>query len=140
MLSSRGRIILIKHLLSSIPLHLLSVYNVPGAVLDKNNRSMANFVWSHNEGNHRRHWISWEAVFSTYEEGGLGVRKFSDIMKAMRMKSALRINTSNSLWDEFMKARFGNIVDSKEHIKGPARWKKSQEAWLVVKEKISWNI
>ena len=45
LLSPSGKLILIKHVLASIPIHVLSVFDVPQVVLRRIQSIMANFLW-----------------------------------------------------------------------------------------------
>ena len=132
--------ILLRHVLSSIPIHTLSVFDVPMVVVDRINRILANFLWGDNEGSPKRHWVSWDMITNTCEEGGLGIRKFGDIMKALRMKFAWRIQNSDSIWAKFMKAKHGIMAEYTSEIKGTARWKKLQHAWINLKDHIQWTV
>lgn len=45
-LSIAGRIILIRHVLYTMPLHIIASSQLPKSVLDVLNRKMANFLWN----------------------------------------------------------------------------------------------
>ena len=139
-LSPGGRLILIKHVLTSIPIHVLSVFDVPKVVLHRLDRIMSNFLWGGAELIKKRHWLSWDIVTSPFEEGGLGVRKLEDVMRALRMKMAWKFNTDNSLWTQFLKAKYGVMASSVDSIRGSAVWKKLQQAWLASKDHIAWSV
>ncbi|XP_020243360.1 uncharacterized protein LOC109821594 [Asparagus officinalis] len=49
LLSQAGRLILIKHVLSSMPIHLLSAISIPKSVLSKIESLFANFFWGSSE-------------------------------------------------------------------------------------------
>lgn len=53
-----GRIILIRHVLYSLPIHLLSVMPVPRKVIDTLERCFADFLWGESEFGKRRHWMA----------------------------------------------------------------------------------
>ena len=136
LLSPGGKLILIKHVLSSIPIHTLSVFDIPGVVLDRLKRIFANFLWGDQEGTQKRHWISWDAISSTVEEGGLGIRKIKDVMLALRMKLAWRVQNSDSLWAKFMRAKHGKMAEDISDVRGTAIWKSLQRAWLKMQDHI----
>ncbi|XP_027183778.1 uncharacterized protein LOC113782066 [Coffea eugenioides] len=71
-LSSGGRLILIKHVLFAIPLHLLSAAVMPKAVFRVIERACANFLWGSSEEDLRYHWIGWAKLCLPPEEGGRG--------------------------------------------------------------------
>ncbi|XP_071939205.1 uncharacterized protein [Coffea arabica] len=58
-LSSGEKIVLIKHVLSTIPLHLLSAAVMPEPVVHIIERACSNFLWGSRGGDPKRHWIRW---------------------------------------------------------------------------------
>lgn len=82
-----GRTVLIKHVLSSIPLHMLAGTPVPKGIFASINSILARFFWADRDDSRHRHWVAWNAVSST---GGLAIRSFQDVAKAMRMKMETR--------------------------------------------------
>ncbi|CDP18963.1 unnamed protein product [Coffea canephora] len=82
LLSTGGKIVLIRHVLNSIPLHLLQVLQPPNAVLVALGRICNAFLWDRNTTEKRVHWAAWEKVCFPVEEGGLGVRAFGDVLRA----------------------------------------------------------
>ncbi|KAK2641266.1 hypothetical protein Ddye_023029 [Dipteronia dyeriana] len=59
LLSQGGRLILLRHVLSSLPFHILSVINVPKVTLDRINSILANFLWGEMEGKRKLHRRAW---------------------------------------------------------------------------------
>jgi len=64
LLSSAGRLILLKSYLASIPVYLLSVIKFPKWVIGNINSHMANFLWNDNEDKHRWHVANWGSLTS----------------------------------------------------------------------------
>ena len=58
LLSQGGRLILIKHVLSAIPTHVLAVMDLPSRVLKDLERIMVNFFWGPTELGPKHHWCS----------------------------------------------------------------------------------
>ncbi|XP_071906094.1 uncharacterized protein [Coffea arabica] len=79
LLSQGGRLILIKHVLSAIPTHVLAIMDPPSGVLKELEQIMANFFWGLTELGPKHHWRSWEKLCFPVEEDGLGIRFFKDI-------------------------------------------------------------
>ncbi|VFQ82081.1 unnamed protein product [Cuscuta campestris] len=55
-LNQMGRLILIKHVLSSIPLHIVAVQQMPKSIHNMLNKKMQNFLWGYKEGRPKYHW------------------------------------------------------------------------------------
>ena len=86
MLSPGGKIVLIKHLLSSIPLHLLAGVSPPKSILATVERLFANFLWGTDESESKHHWICWKDLCAAKEEGGVGLRSMADVVNAFSVK------------------------------------------------------
>ncbi|VFQ77971.1 unnamed protein product [Cuscuta campestris] len=54
-LNQMGRLILIKHVLSSIPLHLIAVQSLPRSIIRTLHSLMANFLWGQKDGRAKYH-------------------------------------------------------------------------------------
>jgi len=98
LLSPGGRLTLVRHVLSGIPIHTMAVFDVPLGVLHRLDSIMANFLWGSSEEAKRRHWVAWDKITQPYEEGGLGIRKLTEVMLFLRMKMAWRLQQGGSLW------------------------------------------
>nr|XP_027064499.1 uncharacterized protein LOC113690699 [Coffea arabica] len=59
-LSPGGRVVLLKHVLSSLPIHLLAAASPTKGVLREIEREMAAFLWGSSEYGPRFHWMKWE--------------------------------------------------------------------------------
>ncbi|XP_027174413.1 uncharacterized protein LOC113774033 [Coffea eugenioides] len=70
-LSNGGRLILIKHVLSAVSIHLLAASCPPKGVLALAERAMANFLWGEREGGLRHHWIKWLDLCADSSQEGL---------------------------------------------------------------------
>ncbi|KAL9661586.1 hypothetical protein QQ045_026410 [Rhodiola kirilowii] len=83
-LSYAGRLVLIKHVLSTIGSYWMRVLIFPKAVIRKIAPICKNFLWSgKSEG--RRSLVSWKDVCRPKEVGGLGVKDLSVYNKAMSL-------------------------------------------------------
>lgn len=58
LLSHGGRIVLIKHVLQSLPLYSMAAFEPPKAVLNIMASICSNFLWGQSEFGNRCHWVS----------------------------------------------------------------------------------
>ena len=72
LLSSAGKLTLLKSCLASIPIYLLSVIKFPKWAIENINSHMANFLWNDQEGNHKYHLANFQSLARerTLEDGG----------------------------------------------------------------------
>ncbi|XP_026452342.1 uncharacterized protein LOC113352781 [Papaver somniferum] len=85
-LSYGGRLVLIKSVLSTLAIYLMSVYSMPTSVEKKINKIMRNFLWGRDATNKKYDLVSWDKVCMDKEFGGLGIRKLQIINDALLCK------------------------------------------------------
>ncbi|KAL3504062.1 hypothetical protein ACH5RR_033903 [Cinchona calisaya] len=86
LLSLGGRLILIKHVLSSIPIHALFLMDPPKGVLYSMGRIVEDFFWGVSDHGKKRHWASWASLCAPTDENKLGLRSLQDIVEAFTLK------------------------------------------------------
>lgn len=58
LLSAGGKLILLKHVMSSLPIYLLSVLQVPKSVLGSIKRILSTFFWGESDGSPKTKWCA----------------------------------------------------------------------------------
>lgn len=106
LLSSGGRVVLIRHILLALPIHLLSAVHPLKETLEAIEKYMARFFWLGKDSGGKHHLISWENLCYPYQEGGTNFRRLKDICQAFKCKQWWNLRNSSSLWSEFMKAKY----------------------------------
>ncbi|KAJ6824209.1 uncharacterized protein M6B38_102735 [Iris pallida] len=105
-LSPGGKLVLIKNILSSIPMYTLAACCPPRAVLRTIERMFAAFFWGSKDGVAKRSWLAWRFVTRTMSEGGLGIKCLNDIMDVFSMKLWWKLRHGKGLWVELLKAKY----------------------------------
>ncbi|XP_042965908.1 uncharacterized protein LOC122299590 [Carya illinoinensis] len=125
LLSAGARLLLLRHVVSSIPVHLLSVLHTPKKVVSSLNRIMSNFFWGISNGKQKRKWVAWKKVCMPTKEGGLGLRKFEEVQSSLFMKLAWNLLSSDSLWANFFRKKYckGEHVTLVDNTKGSPLWR-----------------
>ena len=86
LLSPGGQLILVRHVLQAMPIHMLASMSLPKAVLTNLERIFDKFVWGNSPENPRKVWRSWERLAYPVQENGLGVRQLKDILDVFPCK------------------------------------------------------
>ncbi|KAM0018703.1 putative RNA-directed DNA polymerase [Helianthus debilis subsp. tardiflorus] len=137
-LSSGGRVTLIKSVLESLPVYFFSLYKAPKAVIDKLERIMKRFLWSGNENVNKINWVAWDRVTLPVKNGGLGIHKLMVVNDTLLLKWGWRYRVETcSLWrrmiDECHRSRVvWSALPCNKYISSP--WKtivKLTEAKMV---------
>lgn len=108
MLSPGGRLILIKHVLSAILVHILKIMEPPKGIIRKLEKVMADIFWERFDDFNKRHCISWKSISHPTEENGLGIRSLYHTMQAFSCKLWWKFRTSPSLWTRFFASKYGS--------------------------------
>ncbi|XP_027170444.1 uncharacterized protein LOC113770234 [Coffea eugenioides] len=106
LLSHGGRLVLIKSVLSSMPLHILAASTPPKAIFGMLEKTFANFLWGSSERGLRFHWIKWEQLCQPYDRGGAGLRSLRHVFEAFSMKLWWQFRLRKSLWAEFLHYKY----------------------------------
>lgn len=142
LLSNGARLLLIKIVLSSIPIHILSILRGPKSVIVSLNRCFGNFFWGMKEGKPKKHWRAWDLLCKLVQEGGVGIRSLADVQKALHMKFAWKILTENSLRSRFFKGKYveSNHISLVNLTKGTRFWRMAIKSipWII--EHSKWKV
>ncbi|KAM6545081.1 hypothetical protein CsatB_025817 [Cannabis sativa] len=113
-LSQAGRTTLVASVLQSIPGYFMSTALVPKTLCEELDRIVARFWWVGNSAKDRyRAFKSWQEICQPKRCGGLGLRRFSDINKAMLAKLCWMVLTGiDKAWVKLMEARYCQVADA----------------------------
>ncbi|XP_026416700.1 uncharacterized protein LOC113312161 [Papaver somniferum] len=106
LLSFQERLILIKHVLSSIPIYSMSVYKWPQRALKDCEQMIRNFLWTGDPSKRKSVVLKLDKVCSPFEEGGLGLRRLEIMNKALLMKLWWKIQNNKEDWAKFFQEKF----------------------------------
>ena len=85
-ISNSGRITLIRSTLSSLPIYYLSLFRMSQKICTRLERIQRQFMWSGGSLEKKPHLVKWATVCTEKKKGGLGLRNFSRLNKALLCK------------------------------------------------------
>lgn len=104
---------LLKSVIFSMPIHLITVLQPPRAVLQSLERMFADFLWGSSEYGLKLHWRRWKDLCYPVEEGGLGFKSLDKLVEAFGGKLWWRFRQRQSLWATFLWEKY---VDAKHPV------------------------
>lgn len=87
LLSKGGKLILLKHILLSMPVYQFSAFDVPKAVIKSLESIFSSFIWGNYKDKPNKKWISWDKISTPTASGCLGIRPLPLVLKSFRCKS-----------------------------------------------------
>ncbi|KAE8711371.1 Ethanolamine-phosphate cytidylyltransferase [Hibiscus syriacus] len=125
-LSMAGRLVLIKSVLSSLPIFFLSIFRIPSKVYRKLNSIMANFLWGEGSSKSRIHWVNWKRVCLPVEEGGLGILDLNFANRVLLGNLSFGFLDMEGYYKKLLGRAIGNGLrsHSKIQVGGSLTWKK----------------
>lgn len=132
---------MIKSTIGAIPLNVFQVLEPTKEATKQMESLIARFFWGSTHDKKATHWINWDQARLPCEEGGLGIRKFDDMVEAFGMKLWVRFREQNSLWAKYMYKKYC-------HKSAPSRtptsrrqsitWKRMARAGQKIHKHLHW--
>ena len=73
-MSFGGRLVILKFVLSNLPLYFFSFYKAPKNVIKKPINLQRNFLWTGETQPKKISWVAWDQICKPKHEGGSGVK------------------------------------------------------------------
>ncbi|XP_059289514.1 uncharacterized protein LOC132043044 [Lycium ferocissimum] len=142
-LSYGGRATLVRYVLQSLPIHLLSAVSPPKTTLKQIQSITADFFWGWKNERKKYHWSSWKNLSYPYEEGGIGVRQITDVCKSLQFKQWWIFRSKTTLWGNFLRAKYcqrANPIIKKWDTGQSLIWKNMMHNKLIAESYIQWRV
>jgi hypothetical protein len=107
-LSFGGRLVLLKSVLTSLPVYAFSFFKAPSGIISSIDSLLINFFWGGGEDSRKTSWTTWNSICLRKEYGGLGVRQLREFNTALLGKWCWRMLADREgLWFRVLVARYG---------------------------------
>ncbi|KAJ9707156.1 hypothetical protein PVL29_002241 [Vitis rotundifolia] len=145
-ISKGGRITLIRSTLSSMPIYLMSLLRMPRVVSLRLEKIQRDFLWGGGALERKPHLVNWDTVCSDIRKGGLGVRRLSNLNRALLCKWNWRYaNEREALWRQVISRKFGEEEGgwySREVREGfgVGLWKEIRKEGALLRNKVVFSV
>jgi hypothetical protein len=94
----------------------MSLFLLPKKSCNNLNGLMQQFWWGQNNGSNKIHWLKWEKMGCSKNQGGLGFRDIHCFNKALLAKQGWRLlQDPHSLAGKIIKAKYFHVVHFLKH-------------------------
>ncbi|PKU74493.1 Putative ribonuclease H protein [Dendrobium catenatum] len=129
--------------LNSIPIYLFHTLHPIATICLRIERMINKFFWSSKYNSNGIRWASWNNIYGTYNEGGLGCKNIHDMAQAFSHKIWFSFRTNESLWARFMNTKYCKDSHPLINIFKPndsPTWKRLCKIKWNVEQFIQWGI
>jgi hypothetical protein len=106
MLSVGGRLILINSVLSSLPIFMMSFFELPKEVLEKIDCFRSRFYWQNDQHKRKYRLAKWEILCQPKIQGGLGIQNLELQNKCLLSKWLFKLINEDGLWQELLRNKY----------------------------------
>ncbi|XP_071713654.1 uncharacterized protein [Rutidosis leptorrhynchoides] len=108
-MSYGGRLVLIKSVLSSLPLHFFLLYRAPNCVIKLLESVRRKFFWGGSDSGTKISGVKWDTILNSYGKEGLNIGSLKGKTLALLAKWWWRFKTeANSLWVRVIRSIYGS--------------------------------
>ncbi|XP_024190144.1 uncharacterized protein LOC112194121 [Rosa chinensis] len=145
-LSMAGRLTLINSVTASIPIYTMQTAKIPLSTCDALDKLNRDFLWGDSDDKRKIHLVNWDNVCKPKNRGGLGIKRTTDMNKAMLAKVSWRIlQNDDGFWCNLYKAKYLKHVSVIRNLYKPpdkcsTTWRSICSGATLLRQGIIWRI
>jgi Reverse transcriptase (RNA-dependent DNA polymerase)/zinc-binding in reverse transcriptase/Endonuclease/Exonuclease/phosphatase family len=144
LLSHPGRMVLIKSVLSALPVYYMSIAPMPVKTTTQLTGLMRRFFWGKLDKSRYLAYVSWDTIGRAKQEGGLQIKEIRTMNDALLLKLVWQMaQGKDKIWIEVMQAKYcpnEGIWGARPMTGVSLLWRKILSLREVLKEDVQWNI
>ena len=105
-LSAGGRLTLINFVLSSLPMYMMSFFEIPKGVRKKLDYFRSHFFWQCDEQKRKYRLAKWNILCQPKDQGGLGIQNLELKNIALLSKWLYRLLTTDDTWQQIIRNKY----------------------------------
>jgi len=109
MLTSGGRLVLINSVLSSLPMFMMSFFELPRGVLENLDCFRSRFYWQNDQHKKKYRLVKWEIMCQPRDQGGLGIQNLQIQNQCLLSKWLFKLLNENGMWQELLRNKYIKI-------------------------------
>ena len=106
MLTAGGRLVLLNSVLSSLPMFMMSFFEIPRGVLEKIDFFRSSFYWQNDQHKRKYRLVKWNLICQPKQQGGLGVQNLDIQNKCLMSKWLFKLCNEDGLWQQLLRNKY----------------------------------
>ena len=106
LLTVGGRLVLINSVLSSLPMFMMSFFELPKGVVEKIDCFRSRFYWQNDQHKRKYRLVKWEVMCQPKDQGGLGIHNLEIQNKCLLSKWLFKLLNEDGLWQELLRNKY----------------------------------
>ena len=106
MLTAGGRRVLLNSVLSSLPMFMMSFFELPRGVLEKIDCFRSRFYWQNDQHERKYRLVKWNLICQPKLRGGLGVQNLDIQNKCLMSKWLFKLCNEDGLWRQLLQNKY----------------------------------
>ena len=105
-LSTGGRLMLINSVLSSLPMYMMSFFEIPKGLRKKLDYFRSRFFWQTDEYKRKYRLAKWDILCQPKDQGGLGIHNLELKNIALLSKWLYHLLTTDGTWQQILRNKY----------------------------------
>jgi len=106
LLTVDGRLVLINSVLSSLPMFMMSFFELPKGVVEKIDCFRSRFYWQNDQHKRKYRLVKWEVMCQPKDQGGLGIQNLEIQNKCLLSKWLFKLLNEDGMWQELLRNKY----------------------------------
>jgi hypothetical protein len=144
LMTQAAKEVLIKSVAQALPVYLMGVFKLPYGLCDELTKMIRDFWWGAENGQRKAHWIAWDKLLRSKDQGGLGFKDLRLFNQALLARQAWRlIQFPDSLCAQLLKAKYypnGNLIDTVFTGNASSTWLAIEHGLQLLKKGVLWRV
>ena len=105
-LSYGGRLVLLNSVLNSLPMFMMSFFEIPKGVLKNLDHFRSRFFWQGSSDKHKYRLAKWDILCRPKGQGGLGILNLQLQNKCLLVKWLVNLLNTNGIWQTILTNKY----------------------------------
>ena len=106
MLTVGRRLVLINSVLTSLPMFMMSFFELPRGVLEKIDCFRSRFYWQNDQHKKKYRLAKWKVLCQPRDQGGIGIYNLDIQNKCLLSKWLFKLLNEDGMWQELLRNKY----------------------------------